>query len=68
MNTNLGNLSRITNQWQGMTDLLNRVSKQKLHFMVLIIVTTLKIVTEHFGLLPPAASSRLLLALLCLSI
>ena len=43
-----------------MTDLMNCVSKQQLHFMVLIIVKTLKIATEHFGLLPTATSGRLL--------
>jgi hypothetical protein len=55
-------------KWYGMTDLPNRVSENQLHFMVLIIVITLKIVTEHFVLLPPAASGHLLLAHLCLSI
>jgi len=33
--------------------------------MVLIIVITVKIVTEHFGLLPSAASGCLLLVHLC---
>jgi hypothetical protein len=39
-----------------MTDLPNCVSKQRLYFMALIIVVTLKIVTEHFGLSSSAAS------------
>jgi len=51
-----------------MSDLLNCVSKQQRHFIVLIIVITLKIVTEHFGLLPSAASGHLLLARLCLTV
>jgi hypothetical protein len=47
-----------------MTDLLNHVSKQQLHFMVLIIVKTLENFTlRTFGLLPPNASGHLLLCI-----
>jgi hypothetical protein len=51
-----------------MSDLLNCVSKQQLHFVVLIIVLTLKTVAEYFVLLPTAASGHPILVRLFLII
>ena len=50
-----------------MPELQNRVSKQELHFMAIIIFITLENFTlRTFGLFPPEATGRLLLARLCL--
>jgi hypothetical protein len=50
-----------------MTGLPNRVSKQQLHSMAIIIFMTLENFTlRTFGLFPAEASERLLLARLCL--
>jgi len=46
MITNLGNLSQVTNQMAN-SDLLNCISKQKLHIMALIIVITLEKFTHR---------------------
>jgi len=50
-----------------MTDLPNRVSKQQLHFMAIIIFITLENFTlRTFGLFPPEATGKAFLA--CLSL
>jgi hypothetical protein len=50
-----------------MPDLPNRVSKQQLHFMAIIIFITLENFTlRMFGLFPPEATGTAFLARLCI--